>query len=78
MKFNLKRKTTSNNLEKQALSWTEYLMAHMLKARFNPEKEIVVYVPNKFVQHMIDDAIADLCQQSNEAWQLRTEVITVH
>lgn len=65
-------------LETEAVSWSEYLMGHMLKAKHNPEEDIVVLVPNETVKNMMDKAISELCTQSTEAWQLVTKITTVH
>jgi len=62
----------------EAVSWTEYLIGHLLKAKYKPEEDIIVMVPNETVQGMIDIAISELCTQSTEAWQLKTKICTVH
>lgn len=64
--------------KRMAIGWTEYLMTHLIKAKYRPDDEIIVLVPNEGVKDMIDNAIAELCTQSMEAWQLKTEIATVH
>ena len=59
-------------------SWTEYVMAHLIKAQLNPEKEIIVMVPSDKVKKFIDNAISELCEQTYHAWQLKTKTTTVH
>ena len=67
-----------NDVEQEAVSWTEYLMGHLLKAKHRPDEDITVLVPNKTVKDMMDTAISELCTQSTEAWQLITKIQTVH
>ena len=67
-----------NDVEQEAVSWTEYLMGHLLKAKHRPDEDITVLVPNKTVKDMMDKAISELCTQSTEAWQLITKIQTVH
>tara|TARA_R110000822_G_scaffold20594_3_gene65861 strand:+ start:1519 stop:1749 length:231 start_codon:yes stop_codon:yes gene_type:complete len=62
----------------QALSWTEYVLAHLIKAQLKPEKQITVLVPNLKVKAFIDNAISELCEQTPFAWQLITKVQTTH
>jgi len=76
MKSKLKLKKISN--EEMAYSWTEYVMAHLIKAQLKPDMEIQVLVPNEKIKTFIDNAIAELCEQTYHAWQLKTKIITVH
>jgi len=76
MKYKQKLKKISDR--HTAYSWTEYVMAHLIKAQLNPEKEIIVMVPSDKVKKFIDNAIAELCEQTYHAWQLKTKTITVH
>ena len=68
----------SKKFNTNKMSWTEYVIAHLIKAQNKPEEEIIVMVPNQNVKEMLDDAIAQLCEQSYEAWQLKTKITTVH
>lgn len=76
MKSKLKLKKTSN--EEMAYSWTEYVMAHLIKAQLRPDTEITVLVPNEKIKTFIDNAISELCEQTYHAWQLKTKITTVH
>lgn len=64
--------------EIEAMSWTEYVITHLLKAKLQPEKTISVLVPDEKTKLFIDKAISELCEQSYEAWQLETKITTVH
>lgn len=68
----------SKKFNRNKMSWTEYVIAHLIKAQNKPEEEIIVMVPNQTVKDMLDDAIAQLSEQSFEAWQLKTKITTVH
>jgi len=76
MKYKQKLKKISD--KKAAYSWTEYVMAHLIKAQIHPEKEIIILVPNDKVKKFIDNAISELCEQTFHAWQLKTKIKTVH
>jgi hypothetical protein len=76
MKYKQKLKKISDR--HTSYSWTEYVMAHLIKAQLNPEKEIIVMVPSDKVKKFIDNAISELCEQTYHAWQLKTKTTTVH
>jgi hypothetical protein len=76
MKYKQKLKKISDR--HTTYSWTEYVMAHLIKAQLNPEKEIIVMVPSDKVKKFIDNAISELCEQTYHAWQLKTKTTTVH
>ena len=76
MKYKQKLKKISDR--HTSYSWTEYVMAHLIKAQLNPEKEIIVIVPSDKVKKFIDNAISELCEQTYYAWQLKTKTTTVH
>jgi hypothetical protein len=77
MKSKLKLKKISKE-ETAAYTWTEYVMAHLIKAQLRPEDEITVLVPSEHVKNFIDKAISELCEQTYHAWQLKTKITTVH
>ena len=72
----LRREQIKEQIE--AMSWTEYVITHLLKAKLQPEKTIAVLVPDEKTKQFIDKAISELCEQSYEAWQLETKIATKH
>ena len=77
MKSKLKLKKISKQ-ETAAYTWTEYVIAHLVKAQLRPDESIIVMVPNQQVKQFIDKAISELCEQTYHAWQLKTKITTVH
>jgi hypothetical protein len=76
MKSKQKLKKTSD--KHTAYTWTEYVIAHLVKAQLRPDESIIVMVPNQQVKQFIDKAISELCEQTYSAWQLQTKITTVH
>ena len=72
----LRRQEIKDKIE--AMSWTEYVITHLLKAKLQPEKTIAVLVPDEKTKQFFDKAISELCEQSYEAWQLETKIATKH